>query len=66
MTKHDLTTEAEKKLDELFPDTIVFVHDWPIAGKPFYIMQKQENSLFTTQLLKRKKLRRRKNHERFN
>ncbi len=36
----DLSTEAEKKLGELYPDTIVFVHDWPIAGKPFYIMPK--------------------------
>ncbi len=40
----DLTTEGEKKLGELFPDTIVFVHDWPISGKPFYIMPK-ENKL---------------------
>jgi len=40
MEEHDLTGEAEKKLDELFPDTIVFVHDWPLAGKPFYIMPK--------------------------
>ena len=36
----DLSTEAEKKLGELYPDTIVFVHDWPIKGKPFYIMPK--------------------------
>lgn len=36
----DLSTEAEKKLGELFPDTVVFVHDWPISGKPFYIMPK--------------------------
>jgi len=42
--KHDLTGEAEKKLGELFPDTIVFVHDWPIAGKPFYIMPKGKDS----------------------
>ena len=40
MSEHDLSGEAEKKLDELFPNTIVFVHDWPIAGKPFYIMPK--------------------------
>jgi aspartyl/asparaginyl-tRNA synthetase len=39
-----LSTEAEKKLGELYPDTIVFVHDWPIAGKPFYIMPDGENS----------------------
>ena len=38
----DLSTEAEKKLGELYPDTIVFVHDWPISGKPFYIMPKEE------------------------
>ncbi|MBU2052820.1 MAG: aspartate--tRNA(Asn) ligase [Nanoarchaeota archaeon] len=38
--KDDLTPEAEKKLDELFPDTIVFVYDWPMSGKPFYIMPK--------------------------
>ena len=37
---HDLSTEAEKKLGELYPDTVVFVHDWPIKGKPFYIMPK--------------------------
>lgn len=40
MEKHDLSGEAEEKLDELFPDTIVFVHDWPLAGKVFYIMPK--------------------------
>ncbi|MEK6891525.1 MAG: aspartate--tRNA(Asn) ligase [Nanoarchaeota archaeon] len=38
--KDDLSGEAEKKLGELYPDTIVFVHDWPLAGKPFYIMPK--------------------------
>ena len=38
--KDDLSGEAEKKLGELYPDTIVFVHDWPISGKPFYIMPK--------------------------
>ena len=36
--KYDLTNDAEKKLDELYPDTIVFVHDWPLEKKPFYIM----------------------------
>lgn len=41
--KDDLTGEAERKLNELFPDTIVFVTDWPMAGKPFYIMPKDEN-----------------------
>jgi len=38
--EHDLTGEGEKRLNELFPNTIVFVHDWPMAGKPFYIMPK--------------------------
>lgn len=36
----DLNPEAEKKLGELFPDTLVFVHSWPAACKPFYIMPK--------------------------
>jgi nondiscriminating aspartyl-tRNA synthetase len=44
MEKHDLSKIAERKLKDLFPDTIVFVHDWPIAGKPFYIMPKGEGS----------------------
>jgi aspartyl-tRNA synthetase len=39
----DLSTESEKKLGELYPDTVVFVHDWPISGKPFYILPKGEN-----------------------
>jgi aspartyl-tRNA synthetase len=36
----DLSGEAEEKLGELYPETIVFVHDWPLSGKPFYIMPK--------------------------
>jgi len=42
--EHDLTGEGEKKLNELFSDTIVFVHDWPMAGKPFYIMPKDSKA----------------------
>ena len=42
MEGHDLTKEAEAKLGELYPDTIVFATDWPIEGKPFYIMPKDE------------------------
>jgi aspartyl-tRNA synthetase len=42
MGADDLSGEAEEKLGELFPETIVFVHDWPISGKPFYIMPKGE------------------------
>ncbi len=40
----DLTGEAEKKLNELYPDTLVFVYDWPASGKPFYIMPKDEKA----------------------
>jgi len=40
MEKYDMSLEAEKKLGELYPDTIIFVHDWPIHDKPFYIMSK--------------------------
>ena len=40
MDEYDLTGEVERKLEEIFPNTIVFVHDWPLAGKPFYIMPK--------------------------
>ena len=36
----DLNPEAEKKIGELFPDTLVFVHSWPASLKPFYIMPK--------------------------
>ena len=39
--KDDLSGEAEKKLGELYPDTVVFVHDWPLSGRPFYIMPKK-------------------------
>jgi len=44
MGKDDLSPEVEKKLCEIYPDTIVFVHDWPISGKPFYIMPKEKTS----------------------
>jgi len=36
----DFSPEDEKKLDEKFPDTIVFVYSWPTSLKPFYIMPK--------------------------
>lgn len=39
----DLSPEAERKLNEIFPETIVFVYDWPLFGKPFYIMPKAGN-----------------------
>ncbi len=36
----DVSPEAEKKLGQLFADTIVFVHSWPLSLKPFYIWPK--------------------------
>ncbi len=36
----DIPPEGEKKLCELFPDAIIFIHDWPAELKPFYIMPK--------------------------
>ena len=40
----DFSPEDEKKLDKKFPDTIVFVHSWPVSLKPFYIMPKGEKA----------------------
>jgi nondiscriminating aspartyl-tRNA synthetase len=40
----DITPEAEKKLDELYPDSIVFVHSWPREIKPFYIWPKEDGT----------------------
>lgn len=40
----DLSPEAEKKLGELFPDTIVFSYSWPSSIKPFYIMPEGEKA----------------------
>jgi aspartyl-tRNA synthetase len=42
--EEDLSPENEKKLGEKFPDTIVFVHSWPLSLKPFYIMPKDEKA----------------------
>tara|TARA_Y100000034_G_scaffold79823_1_gene95803 strand:+ start:14781 stop:16088 length:1308 start_codon:yes stop_codon:yes gene_type:complete len=39
----DLSPEDERKLDKKFPDTIVFIHSWPLSLKPFYIMPKSLN-----------------------
>lgn len=39
----DFSPEDEKKLNKLFPDTLVFVHSWPANIKPFYIMPKDQN-----------------------
>ncbi|MEM4230295.1 MAG: aspartate--tRNA(Asn) ligase [Candidatus Pacearchaeota archaeon] len=40
----DFTPEQEKKLGELYPNTIVFTHSWPSALKPFYIMPKDQKA----------------------
>ena len=37
---YDLNTESEKKLGELYPNTLLMIHDWPYLGRGFYIMQK--------------------------
>jgi aspartyl-tRNA synthetase len=37
---NDLEPEAERKLCELFKDTIVFTYEWPSEIKPFYIWPK--------------------------
>ncbi len=42
MGEDDLSGEAEEKLGQLYPHTVVFVHDWPLVGKTFYIMPKGE------------------------
>jgi len=32
----------ERKLCEIYPDSIVFVYEWPISIKPFYIWPKDK------------------------
>jgi aspartyl-tRNA synthetase len=39
----DLSPEDERKLDEICPNDVVFIHDWPLDLKPFYIMPKSLN-----------------------
>ena len=39
----DLSPEAEKKLGEIYPDDMVFVHSWPLSLRAFYIMPRGEN-----------------------
>jgi len=36
----DFEPEAERKLCSLFPNTLIFTYEWPIAMKPFYIWPK--------------------------
>jgi aspartyl-tRNA synthetase len=38
----DFDPEAERKLCDLFKDSIVFVYEWPINLKPFYIWPKDK------------------------
>ena len=38
----DLSPEAEKELCKKFSETVVFVYDWPLEIKPFYIMPKDK------------------------
>ncbi len=38
----DLDPGAERKLNEIYPNTIIFVHSWPIDLKPFYIWPKDK------------------------
>ena len=38
----DFCPEEEKKLCEMYPNSIVFTHSWPSSIKPFYIMPKGE------------------------
>ncbi|MGA2130585.1 MAG: aspartate--tRNA(Asn) ligase [Candidatus Pacearchaeota archaeon] len=39
----DFEPEAERKLCEIFPDTIIFTYEWPSSIKPFYIWPKKPN-----------------------
>jgi len=38
----DFEPEAERKLSEIFPNTLIFIYEWPIELKPFYIWPKDE------------------------
>ena len=40
----DFEPEAERKLCEIFKDTIVFTYEWPVKIKPFYIWPKDKIS----------------------
>lgn len=39
----DLNPEAEKKLGELHPDDMVFVHSWPLSLRAFYLMPRGQD-----------------------
>ncbi len=38
----DFEPEAERKLCDIFKDTIIFTYEWPVDLKPFYIWQKKD------------------------
>ncbi|MEK6841372.1 MAG: aspartate--tRNA(Asn) ligase, partial [Nanoarchaeota archaeon] len=38
----DFSPEDERKLCEMYPDTIIFTHSWPLSLKPFYILPKDK------------------------
>jgi len=38
----DFEPEAERKICEIFPNSIIFTYEWPIELKPFYIWPKDE------------------------
>jgi nondiscriminating aspartyl-tRNA synthetase len=40
----DLAPEQEKKLCEMYPGDLVFVHSWPSSLRGFYIMRKNEDA----------------------
>ena len=40
----DFTPEQERKLCDMYPNTIVFTHSWPSSIKPFYIMPTKEDA----------------------
>lgn len=39
----DFSPEQEKKICEMYPDSIIFTHSWPSSIKPFYIMPKGQD-----------------------
>jgi len=40
----DFEPEAERKLCELFADSLIFTYDWPVEIKPFYIWPKDKKN----------------------
>ena len=40
----DFEPGAERKLSEIFPNTLIFIYEWPVELKPFYIWPKDEKN----------------------